>query len=390
MAYSRQSFGMHFRWAATPHDPQTPWHDLGFRSVRLWDTRTAWRLLEPTKGQWTWTVLDANISLAVQQGCHIIYTLGQPPTWATNDVATGHGETADGANASPPTSDDDWVDYIQAIVPRFPTGTAYEVWNEPNLTDYYSGTVERLIELHILAYDTIKAIDPSAIILNAPPSGTGQFYLKNYLPSVADYTDVVGYHAYTIQLTPEDAVQRLRWVRHAAIRAGLGSKPMWNTEHTTHSWPDGSGPATSAVTLSSDESLLPEAQAAAYAARHVLTALIGKVERTYFYGMDHWWSAIRLVTDLEDPTTLTDAATALRHAYTFLDGATISRFRQVPPLYTVDWSKNGESGRILWCDDDETQSVDLTEFTSGTDVLGDAITLSASYEVTHSPVFVTR
>ncbi len=56
----------------------------------------------------------------------------------------------------------------------------------------------------------------------------------------------------------------------------------------------------------------------------------------------------------------------------------------------MDWIKPGSRGRIFWCDDDETQTVDLSGYSSGTDVLGDPITLSASYQVGMSPVFCAR
>lgn len=388
MTISARSFGLHINKATSFSSPQTPWHDVGQRSVRLWDTSTRWRNLEPTKGAFEFGLLDEYVSSAVANNCHILLTLGQPPAWATGGEATD--ETY---NANPPDSDTDWTDYIEAVVARMPAGTAYEIWNEPDLTAFYVGTKARLAELHILAHDAIKAIDPTATIVSASVS-RDVGYLHGYLSLVSDHTDVVGVHGYVYPVSPSATVQRIKWARAVARRHGLAAAPVWDTEAAWHSFYDegvlNNGPASSSITAYDDASCMPQALAAAYVARWLVANEVGGADRSYWYGLDYWWNAVRMVTDLSSPSTLTDAALAHRYWAGFLAGSTISRFRQVPPLYSVDWSKNGASGRIYWCRDDATQNVDLSGFSSGVDVLGAAITLTASYSVTHSPVIVTR
>ncbi len=112
-------------------------------------------------------------------------------------------------------------------------------------------------------------------------------------------------------------------------------------------------------------------------------------DRSHFYGVDFDNAQITLV-ETGTPSVLTPAGIAHRTVANLLTGAQLYRFRQRPPLYTVDWTKAGGRGRIFWCDDDETQTVDLSGYSSGTDVLGDPITLSAAYEVGMSPVFCAR
>lgn len=378
-------FGLHIRSATPLSTPQTPWFQLGQTCVRMWDTGTRWHTLEPSKGEWNFSTIDQYAALAVANGCSILFTLGQPPAWATGGVATGN------YNASPPTNDADWVDYLQALVPRFPPGTAWEIWNEPEQVPYYSDTVERLAELQAIAWQTIKAIDPSAMIVSGGVSHA-LGYLDGYLPLVAEVTDVVGIHGYHSGEEPEAITQRLRWARSMARRYGLGECPIWDTEYTCHAFrlPNGtfvSGPSSSAITLASDPLCMPQSQAAAYMAREFIVRMEGGADRVFFYGLDYWWSGLRLLTNLAIPNTLTEAAAAYEHAVSMLDGARVFRLRQVPPLYSADWSGPRGRGRIFWCKDSGTAIVDLSQYRSAFDVLGNPVAISAATEVGLSPIY---
>jgi hypothetical protein len=388
-AVSARSFGLHISKATALSSPQTPWHDVGQGSTRLWDTGTNWRAIETAKGVFDWAKLDANVALSIANNCHILFTLGQAPNWATGNTSSSQYGTA--YNSIPPTDDQDWVDFIEALVQRLPAGSAYEVWNEPDLTGFYSGSVARLIELHILAYDTIKALDPTAIIVSACPTGSAA-YFYSYLPGVVGKTDVIGMHTYMYPRPPEASIQIIKWVRSVARKSGH-SGAIWDTEGTWNTFKLAgvtTGPPVSVTYLASSPLVMPGDLAAAYVARQLLCLFIGGGDRQYFYGLDHGWSALRMVADLSNPGIQTDAAAARRYVSRLLMGASLSRFRQVPPLYSVDWSGGGTRGRIFWCDDDATQVVDLSVYKRGTDVLGNPIELSVSYEVAHSPVFLLQ
>lgn len=372
-------FGIHVNKPSTGSNPRTPFPDIGATDYRIWDSGRTWRLLEATDGVFG-TRFNEDVAYARAAGCELLYTAGQAPAWATGGEVGG-ASAGIAYNNKNPDDLDDWVAYLTYLDDTFDF-EAYEIWNEIDNSIFWNGTTEQMQSLHEAAYDLLKPRGKTIVSANVSdggvPIGSGANSLLDYLtPEIIAKSDAIAYHNYVHPLQPESLIVSLRHTRAIMRRAGAGHLPLWNTEFT---WVDGNGVDT--VPFS-------ESKGAAYISRAMIANVIGGADRCYFYGVDYATSQIRMV-DLDTPSTLLEPAIAFRTTAAVLSGAHLSRFRQVPPLYTVDWSKNGVRGRILWCDDDETQSVDLTEFTSGTDVLGDAITLSASYEVTHSPVFVTR
>jgi hypothetical protein len=364
-----RAFGHHLNRLAT-----TPFPAIGAGSYRVWDNGLTWRLLEPTDGGFTATAMRQAIDGARAAGMDIVYEAGQPPAWATGGVIGGSLGIA--YNNLPPTNLSDWVAYLTWVDDNFACD-AYGVWNEPSYGAMWGGTVEQLRALHVAMYDLLKprgrTILTASVADGGVPIGSGANYLLEYLtPEIVAKTDVVSYHNYVYPLPPEQIIVSLRHVKAVLRRAGAGHLPLWNTEY---GW-FGDGD-------------FADAKAAAYVARAMPANIIGGADRSHFYGVDFDNAQITLV-ETGTPSVLTPAGIAHRTVANLLTGAQLYRFRQRPPLYTVDWTKAGGRGRIFWCDDDETQTVDLSGYSSGTDVLGDPITLSAAYEVGMSPVFCAR
>ena len=84
----------------------------------------------------------------------------------------------------------------------------YEVWNEPNLKMFYSGTREQLVQLAKDAYEVLHEVDPTVVVVS--PSVTGGYdvpYFSKLLDlGMGRYADVIGYHFYSSPKTPEAAV----------------------------------------------------------------------------------------------------------------------------------------------------------------------------------------
>ena len=89
-------------------------------------------------------------------------------------------------NISPPKDLKEWGrfinDFTKAIVQRYGINLVkswyFEVWNEPNLKDYYAG-MEDYWQLYHTAYDAIKSVDASLKI--GGPSTAHSAYLKEML-----------------------------------------------------------------------------------------------------------------------------------------------------------------------------------------------------------------
>lgn len=68
-------FGMHVGFVT----PGTPWPAVPFGTWRLWDANVTWKDLEPQKGVWDFSKLDAFVALAQQHKVDIILPLALTP-----------------------------------------------------------------------------------------------------------------------------------------------------------------------------------------------------------------------------------------------------------------------------------------------------------------------
>jgi hypothetical protein len=89
----------------------------------------------------------------------------------------------------------------------------------------------------------------------------------------------------------------------------------------------------------------------------------------------------------ENTALLDPAGDAYAYMTAQLSGARLRKSRSQGLMF-IDFTKNGQSGRIYWRRDGESGNVDLSGNSSGADVYGAPITLSATYNVTSSPIYV--
>ena len=137
---------------------------------RLWDLGVAWKDVNPAPGVFDWTTLDAEIAQVEQSGSTPLLVLGMTPSWAAADPSAGDARWGLGT-ASPPRETSYWRDYVSAVVDRYGSRIpAYQVWNEANLTTFWTGNPEQMAQLTKEAYDIIKSKQPQAIVV-APSIG---------------------------------------------------------------------------------------------------------------------------------------------------------------------------------------------------------------------------
>jgi len=323
-------FGLHMHRA----DISTPWPNVQFGSWRLWDSHTTWAQLEPERGQWDWQALDKDVSLAEDHGVELLLTLGRSPHWASSRP----NERGRKANAMPggmaePRSLDDWREYVRTVATRYKGRIkAYEVWNEPNLPNFFSGTPEAMRDLAREAYTTLKQVDPDIIVVSPSAAGpTGPSWMEEYLQlGGGKYADVIGWHFYLQRRPPEAIFDYMQRLRPILSSGGVGDKPIWNTEagwtYFTNIDPS-DGPA--------------------YVARsYILNWALG-INRFYWYAWDDAHMSVRL--------TENDQATpgAGGHAYgqieKWLVGARMDSLRQQNDgSYVCQLSRDGRKSWIVW------------------------------------------
>ena len=280
--FTPEFFGAHVHRSTTA----TIWKEVGFGAIRLHDANVTWLDIEPSKGSWHWAHLDGIVNGALDARVDILLPLQAPPAWAAAD-ALSQGAYGFGAN-TPPAHLSDWKTYITSVARRYKGKiSAYEIWNEPNLKQFFSGTPEQMADLTKAAFEVIRLEDPAAKIVCSGITGDyGLEWFKRYLARAGAYCDVIAYHFYTRHERPEKMVALIRAVKEGMKLAGLEHKPLWNTET---GWLISTGGAVDIASsgFPAATRVLSQSEAVAYVARALLLARSGGVERFYWYSWDH-------------------------------------------------------------------------------------------------------
>jgi hypothetical protein len=124
---------------AAPVDWGKPGVQTGY--LRLWDAGVSWRQMQPSEsGPINWDTLDRTMAMAKEIGAEVMYVLGDTPGWANGGQS----------GATPPTNLADGANFAAQVCSRYKDTTpitSFEVWNEGNLTTFWTGTMEELAEL---------------------------------------------------------------------------------------------------------------------------------------------------------------------------------------------------------------------------------------------------
>jgi len=225
----REFFGLHIHRA----DQGTVWPNIPFGSWRLWDASVTWAQLESAEGKWDFSQLDRYVGMAKQHDVEILLTLANTPQWAAARPNEPSGYQP--GNASEPGNIEDWRNYVKAVGERYKGHIrSYEIWNEPNAIQHYTGSIGKLIDLTCEASKILKSIDPlNQIVSPAMSAGVNGHldYLDRFLSSGGkDCIDIVAYHFYVPKSDPEAMVPLIRQVRSIMKKNSISQKPLWNTE----------------------------------------------------------------------------------------------------------------------------------------------------------------
>lgn len=202
--------------------------------------------------------------------------LGTPSCYATGSgaasipplVAARHGgiHTLSGLATSPPSGlyqpafadgtdnwwpgkavnpNNPWASFVNAAVARY-RGQVHnwEIWNEPDFSQFWSGSINDYARLLKVAYLAAHAADPGARILIGGMMywewtnryGTDQAWLKQFLPIITsdpaaagngDYFDVIPWHWYSRSM---DVYTHLLSAQSVLASNGITGKELWVNE----------------------------------------------------------------------------------------------------------------------------------------------------------------
>jgi hypothetical protein len=324
--------GTHFVWPTNTH------------IIRLHNTGTTWRELEPTKGGWDWTTgygkrLDMYVDYAVKNGGQIVYTMGMTPLWAssTPTVVGMYGAGASGA----PKDMNDWRNYVRTLAQRYVGKIRYwELWNEPDFKPHWAGTQAQLVEMARIAAEELHAVDPQNRLVGPGfTAGQGMAALDDLLAAgLGNYVDDIGYHFY-YSTNPEAVGAQLDNVRGVMKNRGVGDKPLWITE----------GAFVCDSLLADCTTALPDlAQQRSVNARAMFMMATRGVANFNFYvyeSTDPW----RKLVNGTDFTTLTDEGRTLSEARSWLRGTRIvDAFAINDTIHALRLTRGTENSVVLW------------------------------------------
>ncbi len=199
---------------------------------------TTWPFIEQQQGVYNWMVLDEYVALAQAHGLPFYWTNANIPPWAA--VNPKSCSFYKGTNIEACTSTVSKMSYldtfIKALVARYKGQiTMYELWNEPNVANVFTGTVAQMVALTQTVYNDVRAGDPNALI--AGPSSTDADWLLSYFqaggPTGVDIIDLHGYPNVGQDDSPE-AIVGFKSVNPKVNMASIGlqNKPIWDSENS--------------------------------------------------------------------------------------------------------------------------------------------------------------
>jgi hypothetical protein len=353
-------FGVHDRFL-------TSLSHRGTRSIRLWDAGTDWPTIQPTLTTWNWAPLDTVVRKAHQNRTSVTLVVGLSPSYAA-------ARSTDAPDLGL------YRAYLTAAMKRYSAKrwgyrgiAAYQVWNEANISTFWTGTNAQLARLTKAAYDVRNKVDRGAQIV-APAMVTrlkfeqkviSAFYATK-VPSthkpVWKYVDAISLNLYpteTIPLrhgrtrtsTPEDSMVLLKTVRGLLAKDRVPSSiPIWNTEVNY-----GMGSGVPATPISN-------ARQVAYVMRTFLLNAARGVKRVDWYAYDMGelpgggTLGDTLLTDPTDRTAgrLTPAGVAFTRIQGWMHGTLIGTATKRPCItdkhgtYTCTITYAHGVGRVYW------------------------------------------
>lgn len=196
---------------------------LGVRYVRI---DVTWQFIEPTRGTYNWTFYDAVMGDIRAAGLEPIMLIA-------------YGNTAYGSPTKydPPTDPADYAAFAGRVANRY-KGLGFhvfEVWNEPNLPQFWGGApnASEYVALLRPAFAAIKAADPQARVLSAglaPPN------MLSYATAMYDAGARGSFDGFALHPYVGSASVDQYHVRTLMDERGDAAVPMWATEAGWSTW----------------------------------------------------------------------------------------------------------------------------------------------------------
>lgn len=232
---------------------------IGLRWVRV---DADWDYIQPTSASsFDWSATDEVVKAAESVGMSVDLIIDDSPAWANSSDS--------GGTFTQPTSATAFATFAGDVAAHYgPMGVhAYEIWNEPNLGQFWLPAPNPSFYTSVLkaSYAAIKAVQPDSTVISGglSPASTDatdysaiDFLTDMYADGAAGSFDALGYHAYSYPALADTYEAWSAWsqmdqtspsIRSLMEANGDGGKQIWITEVGAPSaGPDGVGTAAQA------------------------------------------------------------------------------------------------------------------------------------------------
>lgn len=310
------------------------WPTIKFKFWRLWDAGICWPLIQPeNRDNFDFLLLDKYVELAKQNSIEVILNLGLTPKWAAKRPhdKSGYGENL---TASPPRNIEDWKRYVKEIALRYKGKIKYwEIWNEPDLPLFFTGSIKEMVLLTKEAYKSLKEIDPDNKIIS--PSVTGYQFLLPWLNMYLklggkNYIDIIGTHIYLWFKNdiPEKITNRIEKIKKYKKQNNIEKMPIWNTE------------------CGFRKQNVSDLLSAAYIARLSVLQFYYGIEKVIFYS----WNNKYIIKMYDEATnTLNETGKAFVEIQKWLIDSKITDLNKKKNIWYATLEKiNGKKALMLW------------------------------------------
>jgi len=181
---------------------------LGAKGLRL---QAGWAKCEKVKGVYSWAWLDAIVDDAVSQGLQpwLEFNYG-------NTIYAGGGDTGLGGGIpSSPEALAAWDRWARALVERYQDRVhQWEVWNEPDINNVGTATVEAYVDLYIRTASMVREVQPKgriwALALAHKSEYADAFLAGMQARGKLDLIDAITFHGYPRNPDDTSLVDKLR------------------------------------------------------------------------------------------------------------------------------------------------------------------------------------
>lgn len=240
-----------------------------------------WDEIETSPGHYDFSLWDQILAEAEKAGITLLPYVCYTPEWAT--------PTKKDFFRQPPSDPARFGAFMRTIALRYKGRIhSWELWNEPDLEAYWTGTADELAPMIIEGARQVRAADPSAVIvLGGMAKGRSPFFEELVREHrITDWVDVVNVHGY-FETWSNDRIERYP-ARLAALAdllpKGRPAPDLWMAEfgYSSKRYADREASEWGVDVVHAYEHT-PEHQAVALFESHVLALASGKLSLTAWY-----------------------------------------------------------------------------------------------------------